>query len=192
MGLFNYFAPFFILFVLILTGWNFLDQSRFTRFEGNLKRGFMVGADPLSWETRQWLETLPPHFRSQRGFMRKEGREVLIVAKEPPLWGIFNRRRQWPYIAYINLAGPESQLEFRTPWSILAIWLGLIPGLFLFLLGDFQRIFFRNVELAWPCVFPFIFFAFLVGSIWLYHSRERKRLLDFLNWAISQKSFNES
>jgi hypothetical protein len=189
MELFGIFFPFFFILIFAFAIWNWLEQSRFTRFDGNLKRGVMIWADSLSWETRQWLEAIPATFQNQQGFIRKEGREILIVTAEPRLWGIFSRRRRWPYIAYANLAEAESRIEFRLPWSILASLVILTPLVFTFFLVNFFRVFFRNgFELAWSCFFPAIFLVIMFASILYNHHRERKRLLDFLKRATEQTS----
>jgi hypothetical protein len=192
MPSFNFPFPFFILLLLlvslIFSVWNLAERRTFLRFEGNLKRGVMIWTDPLAGEMRQWLETMPADFRDKQGFMRKEGREVLVVVENRPLWGIVNRRRQWPYIGYINLAEPQSQLEFRILWSNLFLWLVLIPSLFVAFFVTFAYPYLRHgFELVLPCFFPFIVLIFLVGSIWFNHYQERKRLLAFLNRVTGSK-----
>ena len=120
MGFFNYYFPIFIVVIIGLTLWNLFEQKRMTRTKGAIQRGVRVWADPLSWETCQKLETLPPLAEVEGGVIRKEGREVLIVEKRPTI-AFGQRRRGIRYVGYINLSAPDSRIEFRTALSSLLI-----------------------------------------------------------------------
>jgi hypothetical protein len=105
----SYFVPFFILFFSVFMMWNLFEHSRFTRFEGNLKRGVKIWVEPLPWETHQWLEMMPADFQDKQGFIRKEGREVLILAKDQPY------DRCHPVAGYSILRPDPNGSEIMTP-----------------------------------------------------------------------------
>lgn len=187
MNLLTSFFPLFFVAVLGLALWSLYEQSRFTRTEGNTKRGVMVWAEPISWETRDFLETLPPITRYNNGFIRKQGREVLI-AEERSFWQTFLvRRRQWAYVGYVNLSAPDRRLEFRMPVSTLASLVIVIPIILIISFGFFPIFFRDGFQFSPFCLFPIIFLAIFVGSILFNHYRERRRLLDILNQAMRDK-----
>ena len=192
-GYFQFFFawfPVFFALIFVLMLWSIYDQSRFMRFEGDAKRGVMIWIEPISWEIRQFLETLAAPICSDRSFIRKDGREVLIIAPEKPLWGMFSRRRnQWPYIGYVNLSSADSGIELRVSWSSL-IWLVVSSVILLIVL-----FFWTFSGMSWngrfyPSslfdFFPLIFVVIYIISMWSNHNRERKRMLEFLKWAMEQ------
>ena len=178
------FFPCFFVAMLGLIGWSFYEQSRFTRVEGDIKRGLMVWAEPLSWETRQALEALLGTTTYNDGFIRKEGSEVLVAARRSFWQAFFSRRNRLTYVGYVDLRLPQPQLEWRVAWSTLvSLVVGmafLLVILFSFFLIPLQK----GFQLSFECVFPLIFLAIFVGSIWFNHYRERKRLWDILNRAM--------
>jgi hypothetical protein len=181
-----------MVLIIGLTVWSLYDQHRFRSFEGDIKRGVMIWVEPISWEIRQFFENLSEPIRSDQNFIRKNGREVLIMAREKPLWGIFSRRRnQWPYIGYVNLSSPDSGIELRVPWSSLigVIFSTTILLLILFvwtIYGVFGNRSFFPISLF--DFFPLIILVIFIISMWSNHNRERKRLLEFLKWAMEQTS----
>ncbi|MBI1877967.1 MAG: hypothetical protein HYR94_07035 [Chloroflexi bacterium] len=185
--IFGYF-PYFIALVVVLNLWAAYDQYRFMRFDGNLKRGLMVGTEPLTWEMRQFLETLPSSVRYDQGFIRKEINEVLIAGQKPGWSRFFQRRNSMPHLAYINLSDPQNQIEFRASFSFL---ISVTVGVLFFLLIFFD-IFLRSSDgfelplFLW--FFPVIILGLMVGSIVFSHHRERKRLLAILRQAMEQKN----
>jgi hypothetical protein len=181
--LFGYFPYFFVLnFILVL--WLFYELYRFLRFEGDLKRGVKIGTAPLTWEMRQFLETLPSSVRYGRNFIRKEMNEVLIARE----WSfVSGRRDDTIYAAYINLSAPENRLEFRAPLALLVAFT-LAP--FIFLVFYFN-IFITSADdfLAFPSLgcFPVIGLIIFSGGMAVNHLIFRQRLLAILKQAMEQK-----
>ncbi len=175
-------APMILAFAI----WSIYERRLFTRFEGKLKRGIMIWIQPMTWEVRQFLETLPAAVRNGKRFIRKEGREILI-SEERPWWG----RNSWYYIAYVDLNAPDNRLEFRMPASSLA---GLILPLLIFPLFFFA--FFLDGDLetdGFPFFFllPILFILVIsMGSLMFSHYQERKRLLSILDEAGLKKGFD--
>ena len=173
---------------LVLSLWGLVEQQRFNRFEGNIRRGVRLWAEPLAWETRQFLETLAGSVRDERWFVRKEGSEVL-VGEERGFWSSFwARRNALRYVGYINLSSPESRIELRAPLSSLVSSLfGLAAAFFVIwyfftftglLTSDGFSLF---SVLLW--LFPlFILVTFAISTI-ISHQLERRRLLGILNQA---------
>ncbi len=182
MDLFGGFFPVFIITIIGLGFWSLYELTRFTRPDGKVKRGIKVWSEPISWETCRFLETLPPITRYERGFILIEGREVLI-AEERSFWQFGRRRRQLPYVAYVNLSEPENRIEFRMPGSTLASLLVTLLFFLIFFANFFT--FFRNGFQVSICLFPAIFLAIFIGSVVFNHYRERKRLLDILDQAMT-------
>ncbi len=182
---FFYLFPLLILLMVGLSLWSLVDRQRFTRFEGDLKRGLMVWTEPLTWDMRQFLEMMPPSLRLGDGFIRKEYTEVL-VSKEQSFWNsLFTGRREYlRYVAYINLSAPESRIELRLPYSTLAM---LVVNFMFFLIFFSFMAFYVSLPLfVW--LFPLLFLAIFVGSIIFNHRRERTYLLKLLNQARELKS----
>lgn len=176
--------PYLIFLVIMLNLWILYDRYQFTRFEGNLKRGLMIGAIPLSWETRQFLDSLPSVLQIEQSFIRKEYNEVLIVEKLSFLESLFSRRSNVPCIAYVNLSDPNSRIEYRTSLSALV---SLILGLTLFF--TLAAVFFSmGLPISSPVfwilavIFPFL----AIGSFLFEIYRAHRRLLKFLERAMSQ------
>jgi hypothetical protein len=192
-GYFQYFFtwfPVFFALVLVLMVWSIYDQNRFMRFEGDVKRGVMIWVEPISWEIRQFLETLATPIRSEQSFIRKDGREVLIIAREKPLWGIFSRRRnQWPYIGYVNLSSADSGIELRVSWSsLIGLVISSVILLIVLFFWTFSGMFWngRFYPSSLFNFFPLIFVVIYIISMRSNHNRERKRMLEFLKWAMEQ------
>ncbi|HXV42311.1 MAG TPA: hypothetical protein VEC96_04575 [Anaerolineae bacterium] len=144
-----------------------------------------IGTAPLTWEMRQFLETLPSSVRYGRNFIRKEMNEVLIARE----WSFGSRGRDDTiYAAYINLSDPENRLEYRAPFSLLVAFT-LAP--FVFLVFYFN-VFIRSADdfLAFPSMgcFPVIGLIILIGGIAVNHLIFRQRLLAILKQAMEQKS----
>lgn len=177
---FFYLFPLLILFIIALSLWSLYDRQRFTRFEGDLKRGLMIWAEPLTWDMRQFLETMPPSLRLGDGFIRKEYTEIL-VSRERGFWSSFftGRREYLRYVAYINLSAPESRIELRLPYSTLVMM--IVNFLYIVLFFSFTAFSFDLPLFIW--LFPLIFMAIFLGSIIFNHNRERKYLLTLLNQA---------
>lgn len=182
---FFYLFPLLIVFIIGLSLWSLYDRQRFTRFEGSLKRGFMIWTEPLTWDMRQFLETMPPSMRLGEGFIRKEYTEVL-AAREQGFWSsLFAGRREYlRYVAYINLSAPESRIELRLPYSTLAMM--VVNFMYFLLFFSFMAFSFELPLFIW--LFPLLFLAIFIGSIMFNHHRERKYLLTLLNQAKELKS----
>lgn len=175
------FPAIFFLFIPLAI-WSWVEQSRFSRFEGPLKRGVTIWAESLSWETRNFLESL---FESQRygnGFIRVEGRELLI-GEERSMWASMSRRNQMPYVGYVSLSAPESRLEFRTPISTL-ISTALSFLIFLFILVGFTGVFSGSGISLFGFILPLVFLLIFAGSLWFNHRRRRGRVLEILDQAM--------
>ena len=186
MDLLGFLFLFYAFAVIVVILWSSYDQRRFTRFEGNIKRGMMIWSDPLPWETRQFLESMSTPIRYDQSFIREEGREILI-SEEESKWSLFSWRTKWVYVAYINLNSPESRIEFRMPWSsLISMVLQVLFVGILFSGSPFGHI--SIFSLARIGCFLLIFLAILAVLIPINHYRERKRLLDILNQAMGQKS----
>jgi hypothetical protein len=169
------FAP---CLVIVLAICFVFDQRRLTRPEGNLKRGVMIWAETLSWETRQALETLPPGITQRNnGFVRKEGSEVLISAQQSFWQAFLSRRDRLNYIGYVDLRSPEIRLELRVAWSMLVS----VVVSFGFILILFSIPLQKGSLLSVECVFSPIFLVIFIGAYWFNYYRERKLLLDILN-----------
>jgi hypothetical protein len=179
MNLFDGFFPIFMITIIGLGFWNLYELTRFTRPDGQAKRGVKIWSESISWETCRILETLPTLTRYERGFILIEGREVLI-AEERSFWQFGRRRRQLPYVAYINLSEPENRLEFRVPVSILATLIVTL-SFFLIFFTNFFTFFGNDFQNPLGCLFPTIFLTIFISSILYNHYRERKRLLDILD-----------
>lgn len=180
-----YLFPLLIVFIIGSSLWSLYDRQRFTRFDGSLKRGFMIWTEPLTWDMRQFLETMPPSLRLGEGFIRKEYTEVL-VSREQGFWNsLFTGRREYlRYVAYINLSAPESRIELRLPYSTLVMM--AINFIYFLLFFSFMAFSFELPLFVW--LFPLLFLAIFLGSIMFNHHRERKYLLTLLNQARELKS----
>jgi hypothetical protein len=178
--------PYLIILLILLSLWGLYDRYRFTHFEGNLKRGVMIWAEPLTWQIRQFLDSLPASLQVEQSFIRKEYSEALIVEKQSSQTSIFSRRRgHLPCVAYVNLSAPESQIELRTSFfTLVSLTLNLI----------FVFIFFANFLsfgflLATPAIWivPVIFLFIFIGSFLYEFYQARQRLLKFLERVMSQQ-----
>lgn len=173
---------------LALSLWSLYEQQRFNRFEGNIRRGVRVWAEPLTWETRQFLETLGDSVRDGRWFVRKEGHEVLI-GEERNIWSSFwSRRNALRYVGYINLSAPESRIELRAPLSsLVASLFGLVTAFvviwffftFTGLVSDGRFSLFSIFLWLFPL---FILVTFGISTV-INHQLERRRLLGILSRA---------
>jgi len=187
----GFFDNYFFVFIVIFIGlalWNFFEQRRLGSTEGEAKRGVRVWVDSLSWETCQKLESLPPITEVKDGFIRKDGREVLI-AEEHPIISFGKNRQRLRYIGYINLSDPDSRIEFRTTLS------GLLSSVFglLFVLWIFSNFFLGIPKNGFPLffiLFPLVFLAIYVGSFVYNHYQERKRIMKILNRATGFSQVN--
>lgn len=173
---------------LALSVWSLYEQQRFNRFEGSIRRGVRVWAEPLTWEMRQFLENLPDSVRDERRFVRKEGNEVLI-GEERGIWSYFwSRRNALRYVGYVNLSAPESRIELRTPLSSLVSSLfGLVTAFFViwFFFNFFGLVSGDGFSLfsVFLWLFPlFILVTFAISTA-ISHQLERRRLLGILNRA---------
>lgn len=173
---------------LALSLWSVYEQQRFNRFEGSIRRGVQVRTEPLTWETRQFLENLPDSVRDERWFVRKEGSEVLI-GEERGFWSSFwSRRNSLRYVGYINLSAPESMIELRAPLSSLVSSLfGLVTAIFViwFFFNFFGLVSGDGFSLfsLFLWLFPlFILVTFAISMV-VNHQLERRRLLGILNRA---------
>lgn len=179
------FFPYLIFLIPVLSLWNLYDQYRFTRFEGNLKRGLMIWAEPLSWETRQFLQSLPSSVQLEQSFIRKEINEVLIVEKRSFGRSFFNWRNSLSYVGYVNLSTLENQIEFRTPLAtLISLTVSLIVILF------FLQLFYRSGASlpVFMWFLPVIILLMYIGSYISNLHQERKRILNLLNRAMRQQS----
>jgi len=181
MGFFNYYFPIFIVVIIGLTLWNLFEQKRMTRTKGAIQRGVRVWADPISWETRQKLEILPPLTEIEGGFIRKEGREVLIVEKRPGI-SFGQRRRGIRYVGYINLSDPDSRIEFRTALSSLLIFIFSLMFVLWFFSEFFLSVSRENFSLFYILV-PLVFLIMFTGSYFYNHYQERKQIMKLFNRA---------
>jgi hypothetical protein len=188
LNLLNFILPILFLLVIAFSIWGAFERSCFTRFEGSLKRGIMIWADPLPWETRQFLETMVEPIYTEQGFIRKEGREVL-VAPQKTAWSLFRRRDQWVYTLYINLSDPHSQLELRMPWSTLISMIILVPIILAtFLIGFYSSFIKQGFQFSLFCLLPALVPLIFVAATLINHYRERRRLLDMLHNAVNKIS----
>ena len=186
MTLLNFVFPILFLLVIAFSIWGAFERSRFTRFEGDLKRGLMIWADPLPWETRQFLEAMVEPIQTERGFIRKEGRQVLIAPQQAAR-SLFRRGDRWVYIIYINLSDPNSQLELRMPWSTLISMVILAPIILAtFFIGFYSTFIKQGFQFSLICLLPALVPLVFVGATLINHYRERRRLLDILHKAVNQ------
>jgi hypothetical protein len=186
MNTFPDFFPYFISLIIVLNLWSFYDHYRFTRFEGNLKRGLMIWTDPLSWEIRQLLDSLPPSLKVDQSFIRKENNEVLIVENLPSQkYFSFQRQSYFPYIAYVDLSVPESRIEFRTSFSTFPLLIIVLISFFIFFPNFPSGVFPIASPGFWILLVVFLF-IFIGSFIWEFY-RVRQRLLKFLDQVMSQQ-----
>lgn len=175
--------PYLIILLILLGLWSLYDHYQFTRFEGNLKRGVMIWTDPLAWQTRQFLDSLPASLQIERSFIRKEYNEVLIMEKQSFLKSFFSRRNRFPCIAYVDLSALEGRIEFRTSFSTLV---SLTVGLMLFF-AFAAALFSMGLPVTFPCFLLVIFPLISIGSFLFELYRLRRRLLNFLDQVMSQQ-----
>ena len=182
--LFPLIIPAFFLLVIPLTVWSIYEQRQFGRVEGAIKRGVMIWAEPLSWEKRAFLESLFELKRYGSGFIRVEGREVLI-GEERSMWESMGRRNNIPYVGYISLSAPESRLEFRVPVSTL-VSTALSLLIFFLVMLTFTGVFRDGFISIFFFIFPLIFLLIFASSIWFNHRRRRGRILEILDQAMQK------
>jgi hypothetical protein len=177
--------PYLIILLILLSLWGLYDRYRFTHFEGNLKRGVMIWAEPLTWQTRQFLDSLPSSLQGEQSFIRKEYNEALIVEKRLSQTSIFSRRRNYlPCVAYVNLSAPESQIELRTSFFTLVSLTLNLTFFFIFFANFFSSGFPLSTPAIW--ILPVIFLSIFIGSLLFEFYRARRRLLNFLDQMMSQ------
>ena len=183
MEFFDYYIPASIIVIIGLALWNFFEQRQLGRTEGSLKRGIRVWAEKLSWETCQKLESLPSIIDVEDGFVRKEGREVLITEKLPVI-SFGQRRRGIRYVGYINLSDPDSRIEFRTALAGLLTFVFILIFVLLSFSIFFSSISRENLPL-FVILFPLIFLIMFTGSLLYNHYQERKRVMKLLNQVVN-------
>jgi hypothetical protein len=183
----NGFFPLFIIIIIGLGLWGFYEMSRFTRPDGNIKRGVKIWSKPLSWEAGQLLETLPRLTRYNRSFILTKGREVLI-ATERPFWQTGRRDRRIPLIGYVNLNEPETRLEFRMPLSALVTLIFITFVVLIFAANLFMVLRRDLFGFSFLWLLPFVFLVVYIGVLWHNYYRERNHLLDILDQAMAQRS----
>lgn len=178
-----------LLSVILLNLWAFWDVLHFTRIENDtMKRGVVIERHPLAWKTYQLLFTMPNtilHFKQH--FLRKKNNEVLVVPEAPiwwKFWGI--RGTDWPYAAYVNLSNVEHQVEFRVPLTrlftlaISGITM-MVPLLFFYMFAAAYNL--RVPTSLWLLTLVIVLIM-SISSVFVYHYRRRKLLLQILEQAM--------
>lgn len=112
--------------LLMITFWltipcfflGFIEMMLLVRKGGTkLKRGFRIYGRSLSTKERTFLESLNEDIETKEksllwkhdwGAVRRINNEILVQFRSPK-W-----RSSWPYVGYINLAQPITEVQYRT------------------------------------------------------------------------------
>ncbi|WP_420632078.1 hypothetical protein [Candidatus Leptofilum sp.] len=96
----------------------FIEMMLLVRKGGTkLKRGFKIYGRSLSTNERNFLESLNKDIETKEksllwkyewGSIRRINNEILVQFRSPK-W-----RTSWPYVGYINLAQPLTEMQYRT------------------------------------------------------------------------------
>ena len=94
-----------------------VEATRFIQYDGRMKRGLKIGADPLPSEMEYSLRHLSNDITDHVtvAFIKKRGAAVLIQPV-PRL-----RYRGLWYVGYIDLSAEQPRIEYRAPISTLSL-----------------------------------------------------------------------
>jgi hypothetical protein len=124
----NYLGLLLVVFV-----WGVIDIVQITNYKGEIKRGIRIWSKPLSNEVRQYLSQLTTDYIDEnflsihQSFIRVKDHEILVCYKSWILSTPFQ------YVGYVNLALPNSRLEFRSSLplhlflALLSLYVWTIP-----------------------------------------------------------------
>jgi hypothetical protein len=192
MSTFLLFGVLPIVTLLILNLWELYERWRFTQIEGEMKRGVIVGMQPLTLEMRQLLTTLPGTIQYGYCFVRKENSEILFAERVNFLsldfWW-YRRFGVWPHVGYVDLSMSESQIEFRISLSSLIALIISIPTVLAFLFG-ISLMMFLDDRIYLSLFFLVISSTILIGLALFGYYQQRNHLLAILSEVIEQSQQN--
>ena len=92
-----------------------VEATRFIRYDGRMKRGLKVGAEPLPSEMEHFLRHLSNDITDHvtAVFIKKRGVAVLIQ----PVPRLYYRGFGVWYVGYVDLSAEQPRIEYRAPIS---------------------------------------------------------------------------
>jgi hypothetical protein len=191
MLIFLLFGALPLVTLIILNLWGLYEQWRFTQIEGEMKRGVIVGMQPLTLEMRQSLTTLSGTIQYRCRFVRVENSEILFAERVNFLslefW--WYRRLVWPHVGYVDLSMSESRIEFRISLSFLIALIISIPTVLAFLLG-ISVMMFSDGRIYLSLFFLVISSTVFIGLAGFGYYQQRNHLLAILSEVIEQSQQN--
>lgn len=119
--------------------WFLIDNYRFYRFEGNIKRGVKIWSKELSYDSWQYLSALKQDIVEQKkmlfseyksDFIRVQDNEILVYSSPKKFESSFI------IIGYIDIETPIHELEYRMSLSgLIFLALFTILGVLIFLIS---------------------------------------------------------
>ena len=178
---------FFLVAALGVGLWGMVERNKFIRFEGPMKRGMKIGGRTLSVEEAHFLREMRKSFRQRGWFIRKLGREALIVDQRA--WAHFGGRRRrepWAYAGYVDLRQPQPRLEFRAQWSSLAMFVMLFAIYGLAFWGFYTSVDAETAKGIW--LFAPLVMGISLAALAFTHFQTRVRVEKVLKNAVEHKN----
>ena len=151
-----------------------VEATRFIQYDGRMKRGLKIGADPLPSEMEYFLRHLSNDITDHVtvAFIKKRGAAVLI---QPVPRLRFRGLGVW-YVGYVDLSAEQPRIEYRAPISatlwLLAIMLGATVLMWIEKLAQGK------------IIAPIVFSLLLSVLIVLSHATSKARVRRFIRHAM--------
>ncbi len=177
----------FLIAALGVGLWGMVERNKFIRFEGPMARGMKIGERALSEEETRYLNEMRKSLRQRGWFIRKLGREALIVDQRA--WAHFGGRRRrepWAYAGYVDLRQPQPRLEFRAQWSSLAMFVMLFAIYGLAFWGFYTSVDAETAKGIW--LFAPLVMGISLAALAFTHFQTRARVENILKGAVEHKN----
>lgn len=153
-----------------------VEATRFIQYDGRMKRGLKIAAEPLPSEMEYFLRHLSNDITDHvtAVFIKKRGVAVLIQ----PVPRLYGQGFGGWYVGYVDLSAEQPRIEYRAPISatllLLAIMLGVTVLMWIEKLAQGK------------IIAPIVFSLFLSVLVAVLHATSRARVRRFIRYVMQK------